>query len=180
MNLITKKITAIIIVFSLLGSLFIGIDISNSAKAEKSDKQNPNIEWQMFLNNRNHTNTENPQEIGIIDPIIKWDKGIDVISWGTTVGNFKENIEGDYDKEISHVVFIYEASEEDENGNDKVLCIVDGLSGETMWEWYFDSEVTKTTPALAYLDDNDKLDIIFGLNGGTIFAIEPVIYYYGN
>ena len=179
MNLKLKRLLVIILTFSMINSLFFSIDLSKNATAEEANHKN-DIEWQMFLNDRNHTNVANPLEIGIFDPIITWDKDYDVLSWGTTVGNFKENIEGDYFKDISHVVFIYEASEEDDDGNNKVLCIVDGGNGETMWEWYFDSEDTKTTPALAYLDDDDKLDIIFGTNNGTIYAIEPIIYYYGN
>ena len=182
MNILKKKkITAIIIVFTMLSGLFVGIDFENTVKAESSFEQKSDIEWQMFLKERNHTNTANPMEIGIMDPVINWDKGYDVISWGTTIGNFAENIEGDdYNKEISHVVFIYEADVEDENENTYVLCISDGANGETMWEYYFDSEETKTTPALAYLDDDLKLDIVFGVNNGTIFAIEPVIYFSGS
>ena len=90
MNTITKKITAIILVFALFCSLFVGIDLKSTAKGEEANGENAKIEWQMFLKERNHTNSANPMEIGIFDPVIEWDKSIDVIVLSGTI-NLKNN-----------------------------------------------------------------------------------------
>ncbi|MCK4614598.1 MAG: hypothetical protein KAU14_07335, partial [Thermoplasmata archaeon] len=115
---------------------------------------------------------------GISDPVIKWDKGLNVLSMGTTAADFRENIRveggnGEYDRDVVHLLFCAE----DENGN-TTIYIVDGDTGETAWALDMGNKKIEAGPVAGYLNDDRELDIVFATTDGVVYALEPVIRYH--
>jgi uncharacterized repeat protein (TIGR01451 family) len=137
------------------------------------------LEWPMFGKNQQNTRFNNPATKGIYKGAEKWDNWPDIYgngieSWGTSIGNFADNIAGTYNKNVEHVVYA-------EHG---IIFIVDGEDGSHMWELdadlldgVADSTVVYTTPTLGYLNNNDQLDIVFGTDDGGVYVYEPKITY---
>ena len=133
----------------------------------------------MFGKDERHTGVGNPTAKGIYRGSEKWDNWPDIYgngidSWGTTIGDFENNIAGVYDRDVKHVVYA-------EHG---MVYIIDGEDGSHMWELEADAidgvadgNVVYTTPTLANLNNNDHLDIVFGTDDGVVYVYEPKITY---
>lgn len=114
--------------------------------------------------------------MGIRDPAIMWDLGLDVLSMGTTAADLRNNIHNDdragYDRDVAHLLF----SAENSDGN-TIISIVDGGTGESAWELDLGGASVEAGPVTGYLNGNDRLDIVFADTEGRVYAYEPVIRY---
>jgi outer membrane protein assembly factor BamB len=138
------------------------------------------LSWPMFGMDETHNNVASTISKGIFEPTDKWDHWSDQISgtgldsWGTTIGNFTTNINGDYDRYVEHVVY-------SENG---FIYILDGGTGEVAWslnidqvDGFIDNDFVYSTPTLEYVNNNIYLDIVFGTTDGNLYLYEPDINY---
>ena len=155
-------------------------------------------EWVMFGGDANHTGVAELTERTIQkrEPTVSWDRGSsseEVYSWGTSIGNFTSNIEGDvYDRNVLHIVYV--TAEQDGDWLRGYLVIRDGGSpGKLMWkrdlgniknqnnqslETEFESfEAAYGTPAIADFDGDGLLDIAVATPHGVINFFEPEIEY---
>jgi outer membrane protein assembly factor BamB len=182
-------ITFILISISILTPITWG-EYHESLNNPNQNQKNPSysesstraitLEWPMFGKDNLHSNSANPVSKGIYQPAEKWDHWDDYISgngidsWGTTIGNFTANINGNYDRNVEHIVYA-------ENG---FINIADGGSGELIWrlnvdliDSITDSDVVFTTPTLGFVNNNQYLDIVFGTNDGILYMYEPESNY---
>lgn len=178
-----RNITIFTVLILLIIQGFLPIISSTTTQDRSSNMEGSpraqTLEWPMFGKNNQHTGVGNPTTKGISTGAEKWDNWPDIYgngieSWGTTIGNFVDNIAGTYTKNVEHVVYA-------ERG---IVYIVDGEDGAHMWELdadlidgVADSNVVYTTPTLGYLNNNNKLDIVFGTDEGGIYVYEPKITY---
>ena len=155
-------------------------------------------EWSMFGGDANHTGVVELTERTIQkrEPTVSWDRGSsseEVYSWGTSIGNFTPNIDGDvYDRNVLHIVYV--TAEQDGDWLRGYLVIRDGGSpGKLMWkrdlgniknqnnqslETEFESfEAAYGTPAIADFDDDGLMDIAVATPHGVINFFEPEIEY---
>ena len=155
-------------------------------------------EWVMFGGDANHTGVAELTERTIQkrEPTVSWDRGSsseEVYSWGTSIGNFTPNIEGDvYDRSVLHIVYV--TAEQDGDWLRGYLVIRDGGSpGKLMWkrdlgniknqnnqslETEFESfEAAYGTPAIADFDGDGLMDIAVATPHGIINFFEPEIEY---
>ena len=155
-------------------------------------------EWIMFGGDANHTGVAELTERTIQkrEPTISWDRGSsseEVYSWGTSIGNFTPNIDGDdYDRNVLHIVYV--TAEQDGDWLRGYLVIRDGGSpGKLMWkrdlgniknqnnqslETEFESfEAAYGTPAIADFDGDGLMDIAVATPHGVINFFEPEIEY---
>jgi subtilase family serine protease len=167
------------------GEMFGGYNDESTGKTHETDAgvlstRSSSITWPMFGMDITHSNVALPGAKGIFEPTLKWDhwtdhiSGTGIDSWGSTIGNFTTNINGDYDRDVEHVVYA-------ESG---FIYILDGGTGEVVWrlnvdqiDSVLDSDLVFTTPALGYIDNNIYLDIIFGTTDGNLYMYEPTIDY---
>ena len=155
-------------------------------------------EWVMFGGDANHTGVAELTERTIQkrEPTVSWDRGSsseEVYSWGTSIGNFTPNIDGDvYDRNVLHIVYV--TAEQDGDWLRGYLVIRDGGSpGKLMWkrdlgniknqnnqslETEFESfEAAYGTPAIADFDGDGLMDIAVATPHGIINFFEPEIEY---
>gem|GEM_PF-2776812 len=179
--------------------------------------------WPMFAHDSNHTGHSDHYErsIGSKGPVLMWDYGDvnqaseeddvctpdsvpisdtfyceEVFSWSTTIGDFSSNVVGDYDKNVSHIV--YATVEYDGSNLTGFLIIREGSpvgdrgdSGNLMWRGslgnitqylngFEDFEIAYGTPSLADFDQNGYLEIAIPTPDGIVKFFEPKIHYNSN
>ena len=179
--------------------------------------------WPMFAHDSNHTGHSDYYErsIGSKGPVLMWDYGDvnqaseeddvctpdsvpisdtfyceEVFSWSTTIGDFSSNVVGDYDKNVSHIV--YATVEYDGSNLTGFLIIREGSpvgdrgdSGNLMWRGslgnitqylngFEDFEIAYGTPSLADFDQNGYLEIAIPTPDGVVKFFEPKIHYNSN
>ena len=155
-------------------------------------------EWSMFGGDANHTGVVEITERTIQkrEPTVSWDRGSsseEVYSWGTSIGNFTANIDGDeYDRNVLHIVYV--TAEQDGDWLRGYLVIRDGGSpGKLMWkrdlgniknqnnqslENQFENfEAAYGTPAISDFDGDGLMDIAVATPNGVISFFEPEIEY---
>ena len=160
--------------------------------------------WPQFGRNERHTGEGPAVERGLPnrDPVKVWDfgkaEGDDdfVVSWGTVVGNFTNNLDNSsgYERESQHVVYVTATEDDVDGGWRTKLLIRDGETGELMW-WVnlrkmknnngdlisnndvLDRRVGMPTPAIADFDGDGRLEIAAGRTEGNISIYDPKIYY---
>ncbi len=139
--------------------------------------------WPMFGKDMSHSHVADQINKGIYEPTIRWDGwndnkivGFGIDSWGTTIGNFSNNIvwPGGNRRNVQHVVY----------AEDGFINIVDGANGDYVWRLNADlidslpdNDLVYTSPTLGFFDNNDQLDIIFGTTDGNLFMYEPESNY---
>ena len=96
-------------------------------------------EWTMFGGDANHTGVAEITERTIQkrEPTVSWDRGSsseEVYSWGTSIGNFTPNIDGDfYDRNVLHIVYVT-AEQEDDSLRGYLIIRDGGSPGKLMWK----------------------------------------------
>ena len=179
--------------------------------------------WPMFAHDSNHTGHSDYYErsIGSKGPVLMWDYGDvnqaseeddvcnpdsvpisdtfyceEVFSWSTTIGDFSSNVVGNYDKNVSHIV--YATVEYDGSNLTGFLVIREGSpvgdrgdSGNLMWRGslgnitqylngFEDFEIAYGTPSLADFDQNGYLEVAIPTPDGVVKFFEPKIHYNSN
>jgi hypothetical protein len=177
-----REVVITLILILLLFSTFtpiIAVENSTETVTRGSPPRATAPEWPMFGRDEHHTGVGSLVSKGIYKGAEKWDNWPDIYgngvdSWGTTIGDFTENIAGTYTQNVKHVVYA-------EHG---IIYIIDGEDGAHMWELDADAidgdadgNVVYTTPTLGYLNNNNFLDIVFGTDDGMIYVYEPKITY---
>lgn len=172
-----KKIAVLLSLSLLLSAVPVFVpDISS--ELIRQEREEP--QWPMFAHDRFHTGVGNELEKGIATPLKKWDRNNvnpSIDSWGSTIGNFTNNINFESAEPFSTNSFVY-AYDDDDDGESSVF-IIDGTTGKVMWEREFNTLIN-ATPTLAYMNGNDMLDIIIAESDGVIYAYEPDIIYDGS
>ncbi len=161
-------------------SISSSIDSEDAQSQGRSSTRAITLDWAMFGKDKSHSNLAGTVPRGIFEPSQKWDhwqtyiNGNSIDSWGMTIGNFSNNIVGEYDRDVEHVVY----------AEDGYINVVDGENGTDIWRLNVDqidatpdNDLVFTTPTLGFLDNNNELDIIFGSTDGILYMYEPVINY---
>ena len=157
---------------------------SFSEKKSRSEEGGVKHPWPQFQRNEIHTGDYLKNLRGIDKPILQWDnkeKFEDrVHSYSITVGDFRKNIHvvggGEYDRDVEHIVYAAQYSSDNET-----IYIVDGQSGESMWEMTLDESVdVETSVLIGNLNGEGGEDIVFADTDGNVYAYEPKITYERN
>ncbi|MCH2619510.1 MAG: hypothetical protein MKZ83_04040 [Candidatus Poseidoniia archaeon] len=155
-------------------------------------------EWAMFGKDANHTGVAEVTDRTIQKrtPVVSWDRGSsseEVYSWGTSIGNFAANIDGDpYDRDVLHIAYVT-ATEDDDSLVGKLIIRDGGSPGKVMWQRdlgtirnqnnqslqtdFENFEAAYGTPAIADFDDNGLMDIAVVTTDGVVHFFEPEIEY---
>ncbi len=188
-----RKLASFFIIFMLLVSPLAPVIFSSGSGSEDPDSSQSRATddaahvWQQFQRDSQHSGTYLEGLRGVDDPIIQWDNKEKfenyVHSYSITAGDFAllENIDvvggGKYDRDVEHVLY----SGQYEGGNNETIFIVDGQTGESMWELTIDEDVdVETSVVIGDLDGNNMLDIAFADTAGVVYAYEPQITYEKN
>jgi len=172
----TSRHTSLFITLSLIIPLFSGLLILSTDESVSSGEIGSEdlLHWPQFQKTEQRDATYHNELRGINDPVIKWDLDMNVLSMGTTAADFRKNgLEDDgYNRDVVHLLFCAE----NPDGNTTIF-IVDGDTGESAWELDMGDKTIEAGPVVGYLNDNDRLDIVFASSDGFVYAYEPNINF---
>ena len=155
-------------------------------------------DWSMFGKDANHTGVAEitDRTIQKKTPVVSWDRGSssqEVYSWGTSIGNFTANIDGDpYDRNVKHIAYVTTTNDGDSLVG-KLVIRDGGNPGKLMWQRdigeiqnqnnnslesdFNNFEAAYGAPAIADFDGNGLMDIAVVTTDGVVHFFEPDIEY---
>jgi len=131
------------------------------------------LPWPMFGRDAQHTANAGTFARKLTEPMLKWTTSSSIESRGMAVGNFTGNIllnqTGSYDRRTLHAVYA-------ENG---LVDIVEASTGTVMWQAPLGGTLL-AAPALADLDQNNRLELVVVSSTGNVSCYEPVTEWNGS
>jgi len=189
-SIASRKLLSFFIIMLLVSpsaSLFIGRgDGAGSASDGNGSRAPGDVAhvWPQFQRNELHTGDYLEGIRGIDDPIIQWDNKdkfeTELHSYSVTAGDLESNIEVEggkkYDRNVEHVAYAGQYS-----GDNETVFIVDGQSGESMWEMTLDESVDiETSIVIGNINGDAEQEIVFADTDGNVYAYQPQIVYERN
>ena len=168
-----RSIITILITMLMVIPMFLSLVLFTPMASVSADSNEDLVYWPQFQKDAGKSGTLVEELRGINDPVINWDLEYNVISMGSTSADFTGNGLGSgYDRDVWHLLF----SAENEDGN-MTIFIVDGETGESMWELDMGDTVVEAGPVVGHINDSPELEIVFATSEGIVYAYTPDIDY---